>query len=395
MTALTTAGLRAQAERLAATLTRHRRTVHRYPEVGFAEHTTAAYIEVELDRLGVRHRRVVGTGVVAVVGAGQRCIGVRADMDALPVAEAPGREGYRSENDGISHACGHDAHVAIVLGLAELLAAAPALDGTVALYFQPAEEGPGGGAPMVAAGVLHDPAPQAVVSLHVEAEHPTGMIALRAGPSQASDDTVRVLLRGVGGHAAYPHLATDPLPAAAAVITGVQQLLTREVDPVQPALFTFGSVHGGTRHNVIAPEVRLEGTLRTLDARNRELLLVRIPEFISAVAAAHGVTADVTVEKGYPVGVNDPALTDLVEEAARAVVPDAPILREPEPAMGAEDFYEFGSTGLPVTMFNLGVRNAAKGITGSHHAPDFDLDEDALPVGLAVLAETVRRFLAP
>ena len=390
--ALDPASIRAAADELADTLVRHRRFAHRRPEIGFAEHETAAYIEAELDRLGVPHRRAAGTGIVAVIGSGPRCIGVRADLDALPVEEADGREGYRSENPGMSHACGHDAHIAIVLGLAELLCRAGDIGGTVALYFQPAEEGPGGAEPMVDEGALDDPVPEAVIALHVASEYPTGTIALRAGPNTASDDTLRIVIRGQGGHAAYPYLAIDPIPVAAQVITAVQQLITREVNPVHPVVCSFGSIAGGTRHNVIAPEVRIEGTVRTLHQHNRDLLLRRIPEVVRAVAETHRATAEVSIEPGYGVGVNDSSLVDLIEAAAGAVVPTDHILREPDPGLGAEDFYAFGSTGIPVAMFNLGIANPSKGIDGGHHSADFDIDEDALPDGLAVFAETIRRF---
>lgn len=385
--------IRAAADGLAATLQRHRREVHRRPELAFEEHRTAAYIEAELDRIGVSHRRVCGTGVVAVVGDGRPCIGIRADMDALPVAEAAGRDGYRSEHEGRSHACGHDAHVAIALGLAELLTRLPALPGTVVLYFQPAEEGPGGAQPMVEAGVLDDPAPDAIIALHVASDYDAGLIALRPGPVTASDDTLRITIKGEGGHAAYPYLSVDPVPVAAEIVTAVQHLITREVNPVQPVICTFGSVHGGTRHNIIAPEVRLEGTIRTLHQHNRDLLLERVPALVRAIAAAHRASAQIDIERGYGVGVNDAGLIDLVEGAARAVVAPEQIFYEPEPGLGAEDFFAFGATGIPVAMFFLGVRNAAKGIAGAHHSPQFDIDEDALPHGLAVFAEAISRFL--
>ena len=391
--ALETATIRSLASELADVVQRHRRAVHRNPELAFDEHATAAYVEAELDRLGVEHRRVCGTGVVAVIGSGERCIGVRADMDALPVPEAEGRAGYRSERDGLSHACGHDAHVAIALGLAELLTRAPQLPGTVALYFQPAEEGPGGAAPMVEAGVLENPAPQAIIALHVASDYDSGIVALRSGPLTASDDTLRIAIRGQGGHAAAPYLSVDPVPVAAQVITAVQNLITREVNPVQPVVCTFGSVHGGTRHNVIAPEVQLEGTIRALHQHNRDLLLERVPALIRGIAEASRATVDIDIERGYGVGVNDADLVDLIEASARAVVAPEQIFFEPDSGLGAEDFFAFGETGIPVAMFFLGVRNVAKGIDGAHHSPDFDVDEDALPHGLAVFAETIRRFL--
>ena len=205
----------AAAHHLAPSLTEHRRTVHRHPEAGFEEHRTAAYIDAVLDRIGVAHRRVAGTGVVAVIPGTNpdRAVGIRADMDALPVPETPGRP-YGSEIPGWSHACGHDGHVAVALGLAELLSNVEDLPGHVAIYFQPAEEGPGGAEPMVAAGVLDDPAPQAVLALHAYNQYDTGVVALKSGPASGSADEFRILVRGVGGHAAYPHTALDPVPIA-------------------------------------------------------------------------------------------------------------------------------------------------------------------------------------
>jgi len=392
---LRTAAIHAAAGGLAGRLTAHRRTIHRRPELGFAEHATADYIESVLDDLSVAHRRVLGTGVVAVLrGQATRCVGVRADMDALPVPEAPGRDGYRSEFEGVSHACGHDGHVAVLLGLAELLASVDDLPVMVALYFQPAEEGPGGGQPMVAAGVLDDPRPEAVLALHVASAHPSGTVAIRTGPSSGSNDTVTITVHGVGGHAAHPDTAVDPVPIAAQLITAIQQLVTREVDPVQPVVVTFGSIHGGHRDNVIASSVTLSGTIRALHQHNRELLNRRIPELAHAIAAAHRATVTVDLECGYPVGVNDPALTEVVAGAAAAVLGADRVVRVPEPSLGSEDFYAFGETGLPVTMFQLGVADPARGITAPHHSPAFDLDEAALPAGVAVLAETIRRLAA-
>lgn len=382
------------AAKLSESIRAHRRTIHRRPELAFDEYETAAYVESVLGELGIPHRRVVETGVVAVVrGRGPACVGVRADLDALPVPEAPGREGYRSQVEGLSHACGHDAHVAVALGLAELLAGVDDLPGTVAFYFQPAEEGPGGAAPMVAAGVLDDPAPSAVLGLHVSSRHRSGVVALRSGPSTASDDAFDIVVEGVGGHAAHPEEAVDPIPVAAEIVSAVQQLVTREVNPVTPVVFTFGSVHGGTRRNVIATSVTLSGTLRTVHQANRDRLVTRIPQLCRAVAEAHRATVRVRHEAGYDVGVNDPALTEVVAEAAAAVAGPSHVVREQYPTMGGEDFYAFGSTGLPVNMFLLGIANPDLGITAPNHSPGFDLDEDALPTGVAVLAETTRRLL--
>lgn len=389
-----TAAVAAIASEMAPRLTAHRRALHRIPEPGFAEHRTAAYVELVLDGLGITHRRVCGTGVVAVLpGAAGRCVGVRADMDGLQVPEAEGREGYRSEIEGYSHACGHDAHVAVVLGLAELLVRADRLPGTVALYFQPAEEGPGGAAPMVAAGVLDDPAPEAVLALHVNSVHRSGQVAVRSGPATGSNDQFDVVVQGLGGHAAHPDRAVDPVPIAASIITATQQLLDREVDPVVPAVVTWGSIHGGTRHNVIATSVVLQGTLRTLDRRVREHLIQRIHEVAQACGTAFRANVQVRHHEGYEVGVNDPVLTDLVEQAAVGVLGRDRVLPWAGPTLGAEDFYAFGGTGVPVSMFLLGVADRARGFSAPNHSPAFDIDERALPAGVATFAEAIRRLL--
>lgn len=393
---LTTEAVAARARQLQDRLTEHRRVIHRHPELAFEEHRTAAYVEEVLDGLGVSHRRVVGTGVVAVLaGRGPRCVAVRADMDALPIEEAPGREGYRSRVPGVSHACGHDGHVAIALGLAELLSEVDDLPGTVALYFQPAEEGPGGAAPMVEAGVLDDPVPSAVLALHLAASQPAGVVAVRAGAVNAANDTVEITIEGRGGHAAHPDEAVDAIAVAAQVVTAVQHIVAREIDPVRPAVVTFGEIHGGDRENVVASRVRLRGTVRSLHPEIRKQIHGRLRELVTGVAAAHRASATVTIEPGYPAGYNDPALVDQVAAAARDVLGDTRVVTPDEPSLGSEDFFAFGSTGLPVCMFRLGVANPAAGIEAPHHSPAFDLDESALPAGVAVLAETIRRLLRP
>jgi amidohydrolase len=392
--ATTPVDVRGDAERLTDRVRTHRRALHRRPELAWAEHHTAAYIEGHLSALGVEHRRVLGTGVVAVVpGRGPRTVGIRADMDALPVTEAPGRDGYRSTVEGASHACGHDAHVAIALGVAELFASTPDLPGTVTFYFQPAEETTGGAAPMVAAGVLDDPQPDAVLALHVASRLASGVVGLRDDLVTAAHDSVRIVIHGVGGHGAHPEDAVDPVPIAAQIVTAAQTIITREIGAFDPAIITFGSVHGGTAANVIASEVRLEATIRTLNPATRQLVVGRLGELTEAIARAHRATAEVVVHHGYGVGRNDPHLAGLVATAGVAVLGDVGLIKEPYPSLGAEDFFAFGSTGTPVCMFQLGVANPDKGIDAPHHSPWFDLDEDALPVGVAVMAESARRVL--
>ncbi|MGI8575729.1 MAG: M20 metallopeptidase family protein [Egibacteraceae bacterium] len=386
--------LQAGANNLAERLVQHRRVLHRFPELAEAEHQTVSYVERTLETLGVPHRRLLPTAVVGLIrGRGQRTVAVRADMDALPVEEASGREGYRSEVAGVSHACGHDAHTASLLGVAELFAAVEDLPGNVLLLFQPAEEGPGGASPMVAAGALDDPRPDAVLALHVDPHHPSGMIGLRRGPVTASHDHIRLRLRGPGGHAADPHRTPDPIPVAAEIVDASQRIVTRDVDPTQPALITFGSVVGGTRPNVIADTVLLDASVRATSDEVRALLTERLPALARSIAEAHRLGLEVEIAHGYDAGHNDPWLTPIVGAAAERVVGRERVRWEPHPSLGSEDFFAFGDTGVPVTMFRLGVGNAVKGCTAPLHSPEFDLDEDALPVGLAVFAETIYRLL--
>ena len=390
----TPADIRASANELAERVREHRRALHRRPETAWAEHHTAAYVETQLARLGVEHRRVLGTGVVAVLpGMGPRAVGIRADMDALPVTEAPGRDGYRSTIEGVSHACGHDAHVAMALGVAEMLSSRPDLPGTVAFYFQPAEESTGGAAPMVAAGVLDDPLPDAILGLHVASRLPSGVIGLRRDLVTAAHDSVRIVVEGIGGHGAHPETAVDPVPIAAQIVVAVQTLITREIGAFDPAVVTFGSIHGGTAANIIAPEVTLEGTIRTLRPETRRLVVDRIGEVAEGIASAHRAKAEVVVHHGYAVGRNDPHVAALVAGACLDLLGEEGLVMEAYPSLGAEDFFAFGATGVPVCMFQLGIANPAKGIDAPHHSPEFDLDEEALPIGVAVMAEAARRVL--
>jgi amidohydrolase len=246
---------------------------------------------------------------------------------------------------------------------------------------------------MVADGVLDDPAPDAILALHTASNHPAGTVAMRSGPVTAAVDDITVTFHGIGGHAAHPDRAIDPVPVAANFITNTQQIITREIDPLKPAVVTFGSIHGGTRHNVIAPSVTLEATMRSLYPDTRDYLVERVQQMAHAVATANRTSATVSVEHGYPAGYNDSALTRLVHTAAKSICGTECVTVEEHPSMGAEDFFAFGETGIPVCLFRLGVGNASRGITAPHHSSHFDIDEASLPVGVAVFAEAIRRLL--
>jgi amidohydrolase len=362
-----------------------RRAIHRRPELGFEEHETAALVERELDALGIPHRRLAGTGVVGVLRGAQpgRVAGLRADMDALPITERSDLP-YASEIEGRMHACGHDAHTAMLLGAARRLAERrDRLAGSVVLIFQPAEEGPGGAEPMIAQGVLDDPRVDAIAMLHVDARLATGSVGVTPGAVNASADEFHLTIRGKGGHGAYPHTAIDAVPAAAAAILALQNIAARETDPLANVVVTVGTIQGGYRNNVIADAVEMSGTLRAFDPQIRNGLEARVRRIVDGVAAAYGASAELRVLRGYPPVVNDPSLAEGFAEYLRAL--GGMTVERPQPTMGGEDFAYFALR-VPAVQVRLGVRSERAGAVHPGHSPEFRIDEDALPIGVDVLA---------
>jgi amidohydrolase len=361
-----------------------RREIHRHPELGFEEVRTCALVERELDELGIEHRRVATTGVVGVIRGGLpgKTAALRADMDALPIAEQSG-ESCASEVPGKMHACGHDAHTAMLLGAARVLASRRAtLAGNVVLIFQPAEEGPGGAEPMIAAGVLDDPKVDAIAMLHVDPRLRTGAVGITPGPVNAAADELHLTVRGRGGHGGYPHLATDAIPASAAIVLALQTIASRETDPLASIVVTLGTIEGGYRNNVIADVVKLTGTIRTYDPAIRNGVEAKVRRIVDGVAAGYGCTAEVEVIYGYPPVVNDAALAAAF---ATHLTAQTGISTEPlPPTMGAEDFAYFAER-VPGVVGRLGIRNEALGSIHSGHSPQFRLDEDAIPTGITTL----------
>ncbi len=381
-------GLKAEADRLAPRLVGWRRELHRQPELAFEEHRTAAFVAERLAELRLELRRgVAGTGVLALLrarsGSGPAVL-LRADMDALPIAEVAGRE-YGSANAGRMHACGHDGHMAMLLGAASLLVERrDRLVRDVVFCFQPAEESRGGAQRMIEAGALEWVDVGSVFALHLWTPFPAGTVHVRAGPVMAAQDEFRARIVGRGGHGAQPHAAVDPIVAAAQAVTALQAVVARSVDPLEAAVVTVGALHAGSAPNVIPGEARLEGTLRSFTPGVRETLRSRVLEVLEGSARAAGCRVEFDLHPGYPATVNTAAAVDAVRRAARHVV-GVENVHESPPLTAAEDFAYFLRE-RPGAFVLVGAGNAERGITAPHHSAAFDIDEGVLPRGAELLA---------
>ncbi len=387
-----------------------RRDIHRHPELSNREFRTAALVADHLESLGLEVRREVAhTGVVAVLRGARPgpVVALRADMDALPVTEQTGlpfaskvRDRYLGRDVGVMHACGHDAHVAILMGVAQVLAGVrDQLPGQVLFLFQPAEEGapPGeeGGADlMIAEGALADPRPDAIFALHVVSQLEAGEIGLRPGGAMASSDRLRIVVRGRQTHAAYPWLGVDPITAAARVVLALQAIPARRVDTRIPGVVSIGAIHGGVRNNIIPDEVELLGTIRALDPELRSALHAEVRRAAEETAEAAGATAEVEISLGYPITRNDPGLTARIRPSLERVA-GAERVRDALPRTGAEDFAFFQQE-VPGVYFWLGGRppEVAREDAEPNHSPRFVLDEATLPLGVRALAAVAVDVLA-
>lgn len=405
---LSAAGAQTREERVAKaadafydSLVAQRRDFHMYPELSNREERTSRVIAEKLKALGFDDIRtgVSRHGIVAVLKGGRPgpVVAVRADMDALPIEETLDVP-YKSRNKGVKHACGHDVHMAVALGTAEILSRMRAeIPGTVKFIFQPAEEGApegedSGAARMIREGALENPRPGAIFALHTDPGMEAGKAGYAPGPVLASADTFTIRILGQRVHAAWPHKGIDPVVVAAECIQALQTIRSRRIDPVESLVLTVGSIHGGNRHNIIADDVTMKGTLRTHNEKVRETAIALVGKIVGGVAASHGAKAEVTwSERSNPPTINDTALVKGTLPAMRAALGDANVVEVP-PVMGAEDFAYYGKQ-IPAFIFWLGVGNAARGITGALHTPEYDVDEASLRAGVKVMTNVLLDYL--
>lgn len=386
-----------------------RRDIHQHPELGNREVRTSKLVADRLRELGIEVKTPVAhTGVIGILKGGKpgRVVALRADMDALPVVEqvdvpfkSTVKTTYNGREVGVMHACGHDAHVAILLGVAEVLSGIRSeIPGTVKFLFQPAEEGApegeqGGADLMVKEGALDNPKVDAVFGLHVTSRYPVGEIAYRPGAMMAAVDPFKIKVNGKQTHGAYPWLGVDPIVIASQIVLGLQTIPSRQLDSsLAPSIVTVGTIHGGVRGNIIPDNVEMIGTIRSLDAKMRDDIHARIKRTAEDIAASGGGTANVSIETGYPVTYNDPALTEKAAVTLRRVAKDVQVVN---PTLGAEDF-SFYQEKVPGLFFWLGTRpkDQTAEQAASNHSPLFYVDESGLELGVRALAHVAVDYLA-
>jgi len=364
-----------------------RRHLHANPELSYQEYETSKFIQQKLREFGIPFKIKAATGVVGLIegNTSKRVIALRADMDALPIREENDVE-YRSTREGIMHACGHDVHTTCLLGAAKILNEMKRQwDGTIKLIFQPGEEkNPGGASLMIAEGVLKDPKPEAIFGLHVNPQLETGKLSFRAGQVMASADELYFTIKGKGGHAASPQSTVDPILIASHLVISLQQVISRNKDPFDPSVLSITSINGGTATNVIPDEVKLTGTFRAMNEDWRKKAHELIERTTRELVHSMGGTAELHIDKGYPVVYNNEKLNEKAKDLGRQFA-GAENVEETEMRMGAEDFGYYSQV-IAGCFFRLGTGNIKKHITAGVHTPHFNIDEDAIEIGMGMMA---------
>jgi hippurate hydrolase len=385
---ITPGKLKELTHQYAPMLASFRHHLHANPELSFQEFETSQFIGRQLNEWGIDFKNIAGTGIEAVIegkNPSSKTIALRADIDALPIKEE-NSVAYKSKNEGVMHACGHDVHTTCLLGATKILKdLQDEWEGTIKLIFQPGEEkNPGGASLMIRDGVLENPKPDAIVAMHVHPGLQIGKLSFRKGLIMASADEIYITIKGKGGHAAAPHLTTDIVLVAAHIIVGLQQIISRNNNPLTPSVLSICSIHGGSTTNVIPTEVKLVGTFRAMDETWRYRAHELIQQQVLGIARAMGAEAEILIDVGYPAVYNDAAVTEKATALAQEYFGDENI-EETEMRMGAEDF-GFYAQKLPACFFRLGVRNEAAGIVHNVHTSRFNIDEDALQAGAGIMA---------
>ncbi len=389
--------LKSEIDELVPDLVAMRRDLHEHPELAFEEVRTSGIVAQRLRSLGLEVQTgIAKTGVVGMLRGGAtssnaKTIAIRADMDALPIHELNEID-YRSQVDGKMHACGHDGHTSIALAVADILSKRrDELKGNVKFIFQPAEEKIGGAEPMVKEGAMEGV--DGVIGLHLISNDPLGRVGVRAGTVFASADRFVLTVRGKGGHAAMPDGAVDPIVVSASIITTLQTLISRETSPFSPAVITIGTINAGSAFNIIPETAVMQGTMRSFSPEHREKLLRRIQEVATGVAVAMGASCEIERFDGCPPCTNDPAMTEVVHKAAVAAVGEEAVDSSEDVMTAGSDDMSFFLNAVPGCYFIVGAHNEQKGAKYPHHHPRFNVDEDALPIGVEVLTRAALEFL--
>jgi amidohydrolase len=373
-----------------------RRHIHANPELSYQEYNTSKYVAARLQAMNIIPEEVATTGLVAKIegqNPTKRTVALRADMDALPILET-NEVTYKSTNEGVMHACGHDVHTSSLLGTAKILSSLKdEFEGTVRLLFQPGEEkNPGGASYMIRDGALENPRPSSIIGQHVFPLLPVGKIGFKEGMYMASADEIYLKVIGKGGHGASPDLAIDPIVIASHIIIGLQQIISRNANPRQPTVLTFGDIIGKGATNIIPDEVNIAGTFRAMNEEWRASALEKIKKMAEAIAEGMGGRCEVNISRGYPYLENNPIVTKRIRNAAEEYVGKENVV-DIDITLGAEDFAYYSQV-IPASFYRLGTRNEAKGITSYVHTPTFNIDEDALTISTGLMAWMALKELA-
>ena len=389
-------GVRLDIRSLHPQIIEWRRLIHQKPELAFKEEITSKFISQKLQEWGIEHQTgIAKTGIVATIKGSKsednRVLAIRADMDALPIQEL-NEVSYRSQHQGVMHACGHDGHTAIALGTAKYLQSiSDRFSGTVKIIFQPAEEGPGGAKPMIEAGVLKNPDVNAIIGLHLWNNLPLGTVGVRAGALMAAVESFRCTILGKGGHGAMPHQTVDSVVVAAQVVNALQTIVSRNVNPIDSAVVTVGELHAGTKGNVIADTARMSGTVRYFNPEFKGFIQQRVEKIIAGICESQGANYDLEYWGLYPPTINDTEMAQLVRSVAEEVV-ETPLGIVPEcQTMGGEDMSYFLQE-VPGCYFFVGSANPQKDLAHPHHHPRFNFDETALAMGVEIFVRCVEKY---